>query len=134
MGYVHLHEHAMPRVLAAREAGEVIDHLTASMIVDAFTGSWATCWFADTGTFAVATECLPSTCAGEPYGGKDPVAEMDRHLWWWMDGPDGFTDSYDTQGHVPILREEMRKYMESRWLAGAGECGPVEGWQSKPFA
>jgi hypothetical protein len=71
MGYVHLDDRAMPAVLAAREAGEVIDHLTAAMIVDAFTHGWATCWFAETGNFAVATECLPSTCEGEVYGGKD---------------------------------------------------------------
>jgi hypothetical protein len=131
MGYAHLDDRAVPAVLAAREAGEVISHVTASMIADAFTGSWATCWFADTGNFAVSTECLPSTCAGEVFGGKDPVEEMDRHLWWWLDDHE---DSWDHEGHCHVLREEMRRYMESRWLDGSGECGAVEGWQRKPFA
>src|SRR5215207_326928 len=134
MGFVHMDERAVPAVLAAREAGTVIDHLTAAMIVDAFTGSWATCWFAETGNFAVATECLPSTTKGEVYGGKDPVAEMDQHLWWWTEGPDAFEDPYDDERQVPMLREEMRRYMADRWRDGAGECGAVEGWQGKPFA
>lgn len=129
MGYVHLDERAMPAVLAAREAGGVIDHDTASMIANAFTGSWATCWFADTGNFAVATECLPSTCAGEVYGGKDPVAEMDRHLWSWSED---FDDPWDKHGHVPMLREQMRRYLAARWRDGVGECGPVPGWKRKP--
>jgi hypothetical protein len=130
MGYVHMDDRAMPAVLAAREAGRVIDHLTASMIVHAFTGSWATCWFAETGNFAVATGCLPSACAGEVYGGLDPVEEMDRHLWSWLAD---YEDPWDDKGHCRILREEMRRYMAARWQDGAGECGPVEGWQQKPF-
>jgi hypothetical protein len=134
MGFVHLDAQAVPAVLAAREAGEVIDHLTASMIVEAFTWGWATCWFAETGNFAVATQCLTQTCAGEPYEGRDPVADMDEALWWWMDGPGGHSDPYDNERMVPILREEMRKYMAARWQDGAGECGPVEGWATKPFA
>ncbi len=131
MGYVHMDDRAMPAVLAAREAGEVIDHLTASMIVNAFTGSWATCWFAETGNFAVATECLPSTCQGRPYGGRDPVEAMDAALWWWMDD---HADPWDVEGRVPLLREEMRRYLESRWRDGAGECGPVRGWARPPVA
>jgi hypothetical protein len=131
MGYVHMDKRAMDAVLAVRGTGKVISHITAAMIVDAFTHGWATCWFAETGNFAVATECLPSTCAGEPYEGRDPVEAMDEHLWWWMADHD---DPWDDQGHVPILREEMRRYMEWRWRGGKGECGTVEGWQSKPFA
>ena len=134
MGFVHMDKRALDGVQAARSENRPIDDLTASMIVNAFTGSWATCWFAETGNFAVSTECLPSTTAGEVYGGLDPVEEMDRHLWRWMDGPDGFEDPWDEDKQVPVLREEMRKYMAARWQGGAGECGPVEGWQRKPFA
>jgi hypothetical protein len=134
MGFVHMDERAMPAVLAARAAGEVIGHETAAMIVDAFTHGWATCWFAEDGNFAVATACLPSTTAGEPYGDIDPVEAMDRALWWWMDGPDGRPDPWDADNQVPILREEMRRYLESRWQGGAGECGAVQGWKTRPFA
>lgn len=81
-----------------------------------------------------ATECLPSTCEGEVYGGRDPVEMMDNALWWWMDDPDVGADPYDDEGMVPVLREEMRRYMAARWRDGAGECGPVEGWVTKPFA
>jgi hypothetical protein len=131
MGMAHINERAVPAVLAAREAGRVIDDLTASMIVDAFTGSWATCEFAATGNFAVSTECLPSTVAGEVYGGKDPVVEMDHHLWHWTDH---FTDIWDEGGHVPMLREAMRDYMAARWRDGTGECGRIEGWPTRPWA
>ncbi len=128
MGFAHLDARAVPAALAARESGQVISHQTASMIADAFTHGWATVWFAGTGNFAVATECLPSTCQGIPYGGKDPVAEMDQALWWWMDH---HNDPWDDEGHVPMLREQMRRYLAARWRDGAGECGPVEDWPRK---
>jgi hypothetical protein len=128
MGFVHLDDRAVPAVLAARQAGEVIDHLTASMIVDAFTWGWATCWFADTGNFAVATG-EPAASDGRPWDGRDPVACMDEALWWWMADHD---DPWDDERLVSILREEMRKYMAARWRDGEGECGPVEGWVRRP--
>lgn len=106
-----LYTHVLTAAREANAAGEVIDHKTAKGIVQAYTWSWATCWFADTGNIALPYEFSDRKL--------DAVSYMDHKLFgWWFD------NAHDTADQD--CRDAMRRYLTQRLADDGG--ADVPGW------
>lgn len=112
MSYRRLSGEALAAIQRANDTDTVIDHATARSVARAYSWSWASCWFEDTGNFAFPHEF-------NHVADRAPHEYMDHCLFgWWWDDHHAPTDSQ--------VRTAMWSYLEERHLADGGV--DVAGW------